>query len=337
MNSRERVIRTLKFENPDRVPRHLWRLPGAKMFRSEGVKRILEKYPEDITILDFNYGKGNRTSGTRYLRSETATDEWGCQWVVGEDGVTGEVKNPPIRNLADVKKLTAPYEILDGADFPKVNTMCAETDKFTLAWTTVRPFERMQFLLGPEKLFMELGYGSREIYLLRDILHDFYLEELKRWVRTDVDGISFMDDWGYQRSLLISPAMWRDIFKPLYRDYCDLIHSAGKFAFFHSDGFVEEIYSELIEVGIDAVNSQLFCMNMEELGRKYKGKITFWGEMDRQQILPFGTKQEVVEAVERLKNSLWMPQGGIIAQCEFGLKDPVENIETVFETWESIA
>jgi len=336
MNSRERVIRTLRFETPDRVPRHLWRLPGVRMFRQEDVNRVLGKYPEDITILEFNYGKGKLTKGTRYKKNEVATDEWGCQWYAAEDGVAGEVKEPPIKNISEVRKLSAPYEILQGADFPKVNQMCAATDTFTLAWTTIRPFERMQFLFGTEKLFIELCYGSKDLFLLRDILHDFYVEELKRWLETDVDGISFMDDWGYQRSLLISPEMWRDFFKPLYKDYCGLIHSKGKWSFFHSDGCIEAIYPELIEVGIDALNSQLFCMNIEEIGEKYKGMITFWGEIDRQHTLPFGTKEDVANAVRRVKEALWKPEGGVIAQCEFGLKDPVENIETVFETWDSI-
>ncbi|MHC4573747.1 MAG: hypothetical protein ACYS76_06400 [Planctomycetota bacterium] len=75
MTGRERVTRALKFETPDRVPRHLWRLPGTKMFRQQDINRILENYPEDITILDFNYGKGIRTQGTRYKQAEVATDD----------------------------------------------------------------------------------------------------------------------------------------------------------------------------------------------------------------------------------------------------------------------
>jgi hypothetical protein len=337
MTGRERVIRALKFGNPDRVPRNLWRLPGAKTFRKNDIQRILERYPEDITILDFNYGKGKRTKGTRYKRDEIATDEWGCRWQVAEDGVTGEVKDAPIKDISQVKYLTAPYEILEGADFPNVNNMCAQTDTFTLAWTTVRPFERMQFLLGTERLFVELLHASKYLYLLRDVIHNFFMEEVRRWVETNVDGISFMDDWGSQRGLLISPQLWRDFFKPLYKDYCELIHSKNKYAFFHSDGCIEPIYPDLIEIGLDAVNSQLFCMNMEDMGKNYKGMITFWGEIDRQHILPFGTRHEVAEAVKRVKNALWMPEGGIIAQCELGLKDPIENIETVFQTLESVA
>jgi hypothetical protein len=336
MTGRERVIRALEFRKPDRVPRHLWRLPGTKIFRQNDVNQILEKYPEDITILDFNYGKGNRTKGTRYRHNEVATDEWGCRWHVAEDGIAGEVKEPPIKDISEVEHLKAPYEILEGADFPKVNGMCAKTETFTLAWTTVRPFERMQFLLGTERLFIELLDASKHLFLLRDIIHDFFMEEIRRWIETDIDGVSFMDDWGSQKSMLISPKLWRDFFKPLYKDYCDLIHSKNKYAFFHSDGFIEPIYPELIQAGIDAVNSQLFCMNMEDIGNKYKGMITFWGEIDRQHILPFGTKKQVADAVKRVKDALWMPEGGVIAQCEFGLKDPIENIETVFQTWQSI-
>jgi hypothetical protein len=306
------------------------------MFRQQDIHQILQKYPEDIAVLDFNYGPGEKTRGTRYKQGEAATDEWGCQWHAAEDGVAGEVKDPPLKDLSEVESLKAPYEILDGADFARVKEMCAETDAFTLAWTTVRPFERMQFLLGTEKLFVELMDAPKQLYLLRHIVHDFYMEEIRRWVDTDVDGISFMDDWGSQQSLLVSPKLWREFFKPLYKDYCGLIHSRGKYAFMHSDGYVEAIYPDLIEVGVDAINSQLFCMDMEALGSRYRGMITFWGEIDRQQILPFGTRAQVAEAVRRVKEALWMPEGGIIAQCEFGLKDPVENIEAVFETWESI-
>ncbi|GIX07793.1 MAG: hypothetical protein KatS3mg115_2196 [Candidatus Poribacteria bacterium] len=101
-----------------------------------------------------------------------------------------------------------------------------------------------------------------------------------------------MDDWGSQTALLISPAQWREFFKPLYADYCRILHAADKFVFFHSDGHIEAIYGDLIEIGVDAINSQLFCMNIERLGRLYRGKVTFWGEIDRQGVLAFGTPQD---------------------------------------------
>ncbi len=98
---------------------------------------------------------------------------------------------------------------------------------------------------------------------------------------------------GAQRGLLISPKLWRGFYKPLYAEYCRIAHAAGKFVFFHSDGHIMEIYPDLIEIGVNAVNSQLFCMDIEEIGRRFKGQITFWGEIDRQNVLPFGTVDDV--------------------------------------------
>jgi len=335
MTSKERVKRALKFNFPDRVPRDLWKLPGIDFFRKKDLEEVLSQYPLDIERIEWSLiaGKNERMKGERYRKNKVAIDEWGCEWQTAEDGVAGEVKNPPLKKISDVRKLQPPYDVLETALFSRVNTLC-QSDKFVLGWSSVRPFERMQFLLGTEQLFIELHYLSEELYLLRDILHRFYLEELRLWSETEVDGVSFMDDWGSQKSLLISPLLWRSFFKPLYKEYCDLLHSKGKFVFFHSDGFIEPLFPDLIEIGVDAINCQLFCMNIKEIGKKFRGKITFWGEIDRQRILPFGTEEEIARAVKRIRDTLWLPQGGVIAQCEFGLKDPVKNIIAVFRAWE---
>jgi hypothetical protein len=191
----------------------------------------------------------------------------------------------------------------------------------------------MQWLRGTEALFMDLGWGLAEVFQLRDMVHEFFLRETELWCRTDVDGIKFQDDWGAQRTLLISPDMWREIFKPLYAQYCEMIHAAGKFVFVHSDGHIAAIIPDVIEIGVDVLNSQLFCMDIEELGCKYRGQITFWGEIDRQYILPFGQPEDVRRAVRRVRRAFDTGNGGVIAQCEWGKIDPRENIEAVFEAW----
>jgi hypothetical protein len=302
------------------------------MFRKDELEAMLARYPSDFASPDVTYGRGERESGTPAVVG-TYVDAWGCPFTVGEPGVIGEVKDPPLKDWSQLDHFKPPYEILENADFSRVNASCAATDKFVKASTTIRPFERMQFLRGTENLMMDLGWGVSEVYHLRDMVHEFFLRELELWVKTDVDGISFMDDWGAQKGLLISPAMWREYFKPLYIDYCRMIHDAGKFVFFHSDGDIMDIYPELIEIGVDAVNSQLFCMDIEEIGRRYRGNITFWGEIDRQYILPFGTVEEVRQAVWRVRRALDDGRGGVIAQCEWGIGVPAENIAAVFEAW----
>ena len=252
---------------------------------------------------------------------------------MGQPGIVGEVKEPALRDWAALASYDLPWEIIREADTSRVNQSCEEADTFVLAGTGVRPFERMQFLRGSENLFMDLAYGVRDVVRLRDMLHDFYLEEMTLWARTDVDGISFMDDWGSQSALLVSPELWRSFFKPLYAEYCRIAHAAGKFIFFHSDGHIQSIYPDLIEIGVDAVNSQLFCMNIEELAARYKGRITFWGEIDRQKVLPFGTTEEVRADVRRVRRALDDGRGGVIAQCEWGINNPRENIEAMFDEW----
>lgn len=334
MNSRERVIKTLRHEEIDRVPRNLWTLPAIHMFRKDEYDQVMAKYPGDIGGPTYSYGLGKRCKGNPCEVGENI-DAWGSVWNVGEPGVIGEVKDYPLRDWSALDSYQLPWELLSEADLSLVNKSCAQSDQFMLANTETRPFERMQFIRGTENLLMDLAYGEKEVYQLRDMLHEFFTREMKMWADTDVDGVSFMDDWGTQKTLLISPSLWREFFKPLYKDYCDILHSKGKFVFFHSDGNIESIYPDLIEVGIDAVNSQLFCMDIEKLGEQYGDKITFWGEIDRQYVLPFGTTEDVRSAVRRVANAM-KKRTGIIAQCEWGVRDPKENIEAVFDEWNKV-
>jgi uroporphyrinogen decarboxylase len=332
MTSRERVRRTLTFGCPDRAPRDLWALPGILRERRAEMDAVLAAYPNDMTGPDVRYGRAERASGTE-AEVGVYTDEWGCPFTVAEPGVIGEVKAPPLADWSALDHLRPPDEILTGADFSRVNASCAGTDKFVKAGTTIRPFERMQFLRGTQALMMDLAWGVGEIYRLRDLLHEFYLRELDLWCATDVEAVSFMDDWGSQHALLISPKLWRSFYKPLYAEYCRRIHAAGKFAFFHSDGHITAIIPDLIEIGVDALNSQLFCQDIEDLGRRFRGQITFWGEIDRQSILPFGTPADVDAAVRRVRAALDDGRGGVFAQCEWGIGVRRENIETVFAAW----
>ena len=202
-----------------------------------------------------------------------------------------------------------------------------------LCSSTVEPFQRLLFLRGFENIMLDFGYEDANMRALLDMVHDFNVRQLNILAPVAADAIMFKDDWGSQTSLLISPRQWRALFKPLYAKYVQIIHDAGKFAFFHSDGQISAIFPDLIEIGVDAVNSQMFCMDIEELARRHKGQITFWGEIDRQHALPFGTPADVHQAVHRVRRALDDGRGGVIAQCEWANDTPAENIEAVFEAW----
>jgi len=333
MTSRELVHKSVDFDDPQRIPRQMWLLPWASMHHGDEVKRIQLKYPDDIVGPPFTCREKPITVGDMFAVG-MYEDEWGCVWENEQAGIVGQIKDPIIKNWNDTSKVRFPTQLLT-IDINQVNAFCRQSDKFVIGGCCPRPFERMQFLRGCENTLMDLALHQRECFEFLYRVHSFYLKKLELWARTEVDALWFMDDWGSQNSLLISPTMWREIFKPLYKDYIDIAHSNGKKAFMHSDGYIMEIIPDLIELGLDALNSQIFCMGVEELGRRFKGQITFWGEMDRQHLLPNGSPDDIVKAVKQVYKSMYR-KGGVIGQTEFGAKVKPENVEAVFATWDSM-
>ena len=102
----------------------------------------------------------------------------------------------------------------------------------------------------------------------------------------------------------------------------------------HSDGYTLSIIPKLLDMGLDAINTQIFCIGVEHL-RQFKGKITFWGEIDRQILLPYGSKEEIRAAVKSVDDNLY-DNGYCIAQCEFGIGANPENVYEVFRTWNEL-
>jgi len=337
LTPRELVQRTLRFERTPRVPRQLMALPWAEQHYSAEVAAIRREFPDDLVFVDAPFPHLPHMRGVAH-EVGTYVDEWGCTFINIHPGVIGEVKDPLVKSYAsDLGKVRPPKEWLT-FDVDPVNRACAATDRFTLGNTgLLRPFERMQFLRGTTHLLMDLVDQPAGFFKLRDLVHEWNLAMLERWLETDVDAMGFMDDWGTQRSLLVRPELWRSLFKDCYRTYADRIRRAGKFVFFHSDGYILDILEDLVEIGVDAVNSQLFCMDIERVGRQFKGRLTFWGEIDRQHILPAGTVNEVRHAVRRVAAALYDGHGGVIAECEFGPAARPENVRAVFDEWDRIS
>lgn len=331
------VKQTLTFSNPARVPRDLWTLPWAELHYPAELARIRAHFPNDMVGAPGFLRERPATSGDQYAAG-VYIDEWGCAFQNVQPGVIGEVKQPLVATWADLDRVRPPEAFLS-IDRDQVNAFCKSTDRFVTAGCCPRPFERLQFLRGSENVYIDLAEQAagqpNEFFTLLDRVHQFYLKEMEQWAKTDVDAFTFMDDWGAQRALLISPRQWRKIFKPLYKAYIDLAHRHGKFIFMHSDGFTQDIIPDLIELGLDAFNTQIFTMDIEQLGARFRGQITFWGEIDRQHLLSFGTTGEIERAVRRVKDALFS-SGGVIAQCEFGAGAKPENVYKVFETWERV-
>lgn len=335
MNSRKLMLDTLEMRNHSRAPRDLWTLPWATKRYKKELDELNTTFPMDYFCTPSYKQAPGVAKGDPYLPG-ISLDNWGCEFVNLMEGVYGEVKNPQIvsEDWDGIDQVRIPYDQLT-INIEKINEYIKSTpDQFHAGGCCPRPFEQLQFIRGTEDLYMDLMDPPPQMLKFMERMHAFYCEELEIWGKTDVDCLNFMDDWGSQRALLISPRVWRAIFKPMYKDYIDIAHRAGKKIFMHSDGYTLDILPDLIELGLDAINTQIFCMGVDQLA-PFKGKITFWGEIDRQVLLPFGSPQEVENAVVQVKETLW-DNGGCIAQCEFGVGAKPENVRKVYETWDRL-
>jgi len=313
----------------------MWILPWAHIYESESVKEITADFPDDIIWdMPVPYKTPPQKSGNLY-EIGTFIDEWGCEFTSIRRGYVGEVKKPLVfgENWEDADKIRFPVEMLD-IDVDAVNAYCAGTDKFVVQTDMIRVFERLQFIRGTPELFIDIAEENEGMLTFIKKLHDFNCRAVEAWCKTDIDAIFLMDDWGSQNALLINPKTWVSMFKSLYAEYCQIAKKHSKKVFMHSDGYTIDIIPHLIEIGVDAANLQLFCVGVENLA-PHKGKLTFWGEICRQHILPHASLDRVQQVVQSVYETLW-DNGGCIAQCEFGPGAKPENVYKVFDAWSKL-
>ena len=336
MNGRERVMAALEFRKPDKIPIDVWILPAAWHKYGERLEKVLAERERDIAAvagpLDMGYDG-------RYYEIGSFTDPWGSGWRNIQRGIIGEVKEPVFQEYDTIESYCPPIkQFLSEWETAKEQieaqiTGYREQGKFIMGgWISL--FERMQYLRGTEELYCDIALDEEGMHSMIAHVMDLERVYVEKWLELDVDAIGFGDDWGSQTSLLISPDKWKKIFKPLYKELIDTIKAAGRKVFFHSDGFIYDLYPEFIELGVDAVNSQLWCMGVEKVAEKYAGKITFWAEISRQTTLPKGTPQEIIECAKVLKKNLMVNGGGLIGQSELNSDVPLENVEALLKAWE---
>jgi uroporphyrinogen decarboxylase len=335
MNSRERVIATLQFKNPDRVPVDMWIHRATQLKYGKDLDALLERYPLDIVRL---FGPTDRNFYPEMSDVGDIKDAWGSTWRVLRQGINGEVKIPAIQNVSKVQAYQTPVEWLE-KEWEKHNALIdqkiedgRQKNRFILGGY-IEIFQRMQFIRGTENLLYDLGGEPESAAVLRDKVLEYFKQYLQYWLKKDVDAVYFSDDWGTQRSLLISPKMWKELFKPAYQEIMDIVKESGKFIFYHTCGHVLGLYPEFIELGIDAVNSQIHCMGLENVAEKFAGRITFWGEMDRQNLLPFGAPEEIHRSAALMKEKLLVNGGGLIGHSVAGVDVPLENIKAILTCW----
>jgi uroporphyrinogen decarboxylase len=318
MNSKERVRTALKRTGlPDRVPLQF------DLCRSllEGFSEVYEipveyttSYYEDVTYRisgnalrtamgsDCVVVGGSLPEGYTHPRTEEGylVNEFGM--VMRQGPLYMEVVEAPLAGVTSAAEVAA-------FDFPDPHApgrfTDAETlitaygdDFFVIGDLELTIFEMAWHMVGLERFMIDLAMGEAYVTALLDRVKAFTIGIGEALTGLGVDAIWMGDDFGTQTGMMISPRMWRNVFKPRYREIIEALRAVNPAVMiaFHSDGAVAPILGDLVEIGVDVFNPVQPDVPGHEpaaLKEAFGDVLSFWGAIDQQHLLPNGTPAEI--------------------------------------------
>jgi uroporphyrinogen decarboxylase len=353
MKHRQRVQMALNHEMPDRCPMQVsftpefadrlradMQLKGEKVHNPHGGGNTYElerRLGEDMLLTSVGW------ANSYYQEAGPYTDEWGIGWrsqeyttPYGVGRYTEMIQHPLAADDAILSY--SPPDPLRPELYREAEQVIRDyKDEYWIVGVTVTTiFECAWGLRGYERLLSDFLLNPDLAEVILDIPYHYHLTAAKKLVEIGVDMIWIGDDIGAQNALLISPKTWRKFLKPRLASFISEIkgiNPALKVAY-HSDGVVLPIIPELIEIGLDVLNPiQPLCMDPALLKQQFGDRLCFWGSIDEQHTLPFGSAADVKnEVLERLRTI--GRDGGLILgpTHHIQLDTPMENFWAMIDT-----
>ncbi len=357
MKHRERVLAALSHEAPDRCPMQVSFTPEfAERLKSEvhlggdgfhnphggGNTYELERLlGEDMLLTSVGW------ANSYYQQPGNYTDEWGIGWRSVEyttpygAGWYTEIAGHPLADDQAIESYVPPDPQRPELYHDAAWTLETFKDEYWIVGVTVTTiFETAWALRGYERLLTDLALHPELAERILDIPYQYHLTAAKKLVEMGVDMIWTGDDVGMQNRMLMSPGLWRRFFKPRMANFIaelKAINPAVKVAY-HSDGNILAVIPELIEIGLDVLNPiQPACMDPADLKRRFGENLCFWGSIDEQHTLPFGSPADVAAEVRERLETIGKNGGLILGPTHHvQLDTPMENfwamVNTIRET-----
>ncbi len=330
MTHKERVVKALQHEEPDRPPMQISFTPefaarlGNFLGISEGKHNphgggnsmTLElALNEDVLLSSVGWANGY------YGNRDSYTDEWGVGWKRASyttsfgTGYYTEIAGHPLAEDKAIDRYLPPDPDREELYTDARVLLNRYGEEYWITGVTVTTiFETAWALRGLDQLLMDFILDPDLANRILEIPYQYHLRAAKHLVDLGVDMIWVGDDMGGQHTMIISPDLWRQFFKPRMRGMIKELKERTpqlKVAY-HSDGDIRQIIPDLMEIGLDVLNPiQPASMDPAELKRLYGDKLCFWGSIDEQHTLPFGTPEDVAAEV-RLRLETIGAGGGLI-------------------------
>jgi len=210
-------------------------------------------------------------------------------------------------------------------------------DRFTAIGFGFGLYERTWTIRGFENSLLDCVAEEDFFDELVERIFQLHMGLIAECVKWPVDGVMFSDDWGDQRGVIIGPERWRRFIKPRLAGMYAAVHAAGKFTLSHCCGGVREIMPDLIEIGLDVLESvQPEALGMDPYGlkRDFGDQITFWGCLGSQSTIPFGSPDEIRAEIQRLRTEMGSGGGYILGPAKaLQPGTPVENAAACVEAF----
>jgi uroporphyrinogen decarboxylase len=234
------------------------------------------------------------------LGGDCVQDVFGVVWDRTVDKDIGIVKGcllsqPSLKGFAFPDPLDSRFF----ADIP--GRIARYRDRFRVFQIGFSLYERAWTLRGIMNLLMDFHDHPAFVRDLLEAIADYNIAQVREALQYDIDAVYFGDDWGQQRGLQMGPILWREFLRPVLARMYDVVRQAGKYVMIHSCGDVDELFDELIALGVNCFNPfQPEVMDVEDLMRRYRGQWTFHGGLSTQRTLPYGTTEQVRREAQQL-------------------------------------
>ncbi len=291
------VIRTvLEHQRPPYVP---WSLG----FTHEAATKLRQHFgQENLEPFLHNHllGLGNGVGFFTDLGDDLVQDVFGVVWDRSVD-----------KDIGVVKGQVLPEPTLTGYTFPNPHDprffadipaqIAQYGDRFRVFQIGFSLYERAWTLRGMENLMMDFIDHPQFVHALLNAIADYNVAQVEKALKYDIDAVYFGDDWGQQRGLQMGPRLWRTFIYPVLQRMYAAVRDAGRHVFIHSCGDVDELFDDLIAIGLNCFNPfQPEVMDVFALLKHYRGRLAFHGGLSTQRTLPYGSVDDVCRETQRL-------------------------------------
>ena len=377
ISHRERVLMAMDHKETDRVPVDFGGGPATQIHpdaysrllahlgfeeenlpvshRGEGQvvapsERVLERFDVDVRGV---YTSEPDSSQRRLVDANSYIDEWGVTW--NKSGPAAPYINVlgPLQQLDDPPASAVETIAWPVPDDPgrvrglreQVQKLRAETDYAIVLNLPNSTFALCQRLRGFTEMFEDLLLNQAFATALEERVTDIIcgIAELALGEVGDlVDGVSFGDDMGVQNQSFMSKELYRSMVKPHHARFVDTLHRlTDARVIMHSDGSIYELLPDIIDCGVQVLNPVQVSaggMGPERLKREFGADLCFWGGVDTQHVLPFGSPSDVEAEVRKRLTDLGRGGGYVLASVHnIQAEVSPENVVAMFDTALSVA